>query len=103
MSASDSENVTITANPKTGEVSAEPAETGAALDQPGKYATPLFWGIIIFTFAAVMLLGALSLMIEFLSPGPRSEKVEASMVLVLFSTCAAFLTGLVIPSPINRK
>lgn len=97
------ETVTITADPATGEVAAEPTEPTAAIDRPGRFATPVFWGIIIGSFSVTMVFGALALMIEFISPGPPSQKVEASMVLVLFSTCASFLAGLVIPSPINRR
>jgi hypothetical protein len=99
----ESHSVALTANPDTGDVSAAPIDTVAPLHQPGRFVTPAIWVIIVLAFAIPMILAALALMLEFVAPGPKSDKVEASMILLLFSTPAAFLSGLVIPSPINRR
>lgn len=99
----DHGTVNLSADPQTGEVKAAPADGVAPLHQPGRFVTPAIWIIIVLAFAIPMILAACALMIEFIAPGPKSDKVEASMILLLFSTPAAFLSGLVIPSPINRR
>lgn len=93
--------VPIVVNEATGEV--ETGEPRPALHNPGKYATPALWFLIVGSFSVIMVAAALSLMLEFLVPGAAPKAVEATVILLLFTNTAAFLSGLVIPSPFNRR
>ncbi|HEY8599131.1 MAG TPA: hypothetical protein VIL85_11915 [Thermomicrobiales bacterium] len=43
-------------------------------------------------------------MMEFLAPDQVQQRaVDASMVLLIFTSSGSFLTGLVIPSPLQRR
>lgn len=95
------EKVTITADPATGEVSAETGDD-TPIGQPSRWVGSVIWIVIILAFAIPMNAAALTLCLEFLSPGAVSDKVESSLVLLLFTTPSAFLSGLLMPSPLRR-
>lgn len=103
MSGPQETQTPIVVNARTGDVEVgTPRPVG--LNAPGSFANSALWFIITVAFATVMVGAALTLMAEFLAPGQVQQRaVDASMILLLFSTPSAFLAGLVIPSPLQRR
>lgn len=103
MSVPQEMTTPIVVDNQTGEVTTG-APRPVGLSAPGSLANSALWFLIVTAFGATMVAAALTLLIEFLAPGPQiGRAVDASMVLLIFTSCGSFLTGLVIPSPLQRR
>jgi hypothetical protein len=103
MSARPETQTPIVVNERTGDVEVgTPRPVG--LSAPGSLANSALWFLIVLGFVLTMLLAAAALLAEFLAPSAATTRaVDASMVLLIFTSSGSFLTGLVIPSPLQRR
>jgi len=89
------ENVPVTANLTTGAVT---ADTDAPLNKPSRRTVSLVWLLIVGANVFVMVVTAVALAVALFRPSIPTL-VEPSLLLVLFTTPAAFLSGLIARDP----
>lgn len=94
MSSTDN-TAPVTANLSTGEVS---ADVSAPLNKPSPRTVSLVWLLIVGANVLVMTITAIALAVALFHPAAPSL-VEPSLLLVLFTTPAAFLAGLIARDP----
>jgi hypothetical protein len=85
----------VTANLRTGEVS---ADVSAPLGKPSRKTVSLVWLLIVGANVLVMVVAAFALAVALFTP-QRPALVDPSVLLVLFTTPAAFLAGLIARDP----
>lgn len=91
----DDNTAPVTANLTTGEVT---ADVEAPLGKPSRRTVSLVWLLIVGANVSVMVMTATALALALFRPAAPSL-VEPSLLLVLFTTPAAFLAGLVARDP----
>jgi hypothetical protein len=94
----DGQPVAIHANPATGEVTASAEGVALPLGKPSRRTVSAVWLMIVGANVLVMLIAALALAVALFWPdSPSLAKPET--LLILFTTPAAFLAGLVARDP----
>src|SRR5689334_3152991 len=91
----ESSALPVRADPRSGEVY---AAGDAPLGKPSRRTVSLVWLSIVWANVLVMVVAAVALAVALFTP-QRPALVDPSVLLVLFSTPAAFLAGLIARDP----
>jgi CBS domain containing-hemolysin-like protein len=95
VSGTEQPNAPVVANTVTGEVT---ADVSAPLGKPSRRTVSLVWLGVVYANIAVMLIAAVSLAIALFFPDTASL-AKPETLLILFTTPAAFLAGLIARDP----
>jgi hypothetical protein len=97
MNDNDAGTVTLTANPVTGDVTASDADA-SPLNKPSRKTVSLVWLLIVGANVLVMVVAAVALAAALFLPD-RASLAKPELLVILFSTPAAFLAGLIARDP----
>ena len=100
LSVDTQKQVAIEAMRQLGAADQKDVVKQAGLPGPGQAVADKLWLMIVASFALVMIGSFMSLAIPVLMQSPKQPE---QILLTVFTTVAAFLTGILTPSPVSRN